>query len=99
MHNAMIDSYPTDNLSNIKCYLPFLSNGDDIRFSLDDRRYMSTRREGHLSATPCSLSMFMSVTVLQRLSSLQLQKETLLLLVRDMNLQIRYREITKEKGS
>jgi hypothetical protein len=86
MHNAMIVSYPTDNLSNIKCYVPLLTNRDDIRCSLNDQRYTSTPREVHLFTTSCSLSMLMSVIVLQRLSSLQLRKETLLLLVRHMNL-------------
>jgi hypothetical protein len=36
MRNVMIDSYPTDNLSNIKCCVSFLSNGDEICCSLDD---------------------------------------------------------------
>jgi hypothetical protein len=76
MHNAMIISYPTNNLSNIKCYVPLLSNRDDIRCSLDDRCYTSTPREVHLSTTYCSLLMLMSMTVLQRFSSLQLPKET-----------------------
>jgi hypothetical protein len=35
MHNAIIDSHPTDNLSNIKCCVPFLSNRDEILCSLD----------------------------------------------------------------
>jgi hypothetical protein len=38
MHNAMTDSYPIDNLSNIKCCVPFWSSSGDISRSLDDRR-------------------------------------------------------------
>jgi hypothetical protein len=46
MHNVMIDSYPMDNLSNIKCCVFILSNGDGIHCSLDDgRQYWDSQVE------------------------------------------------------
>jgi hypothetical protein len=38
LRNVTIDSYPIDDLSNIKCCVSFLSNRDEIRCSLDDVR-------------------------------------------------------------
>jgi hypothetical protein len=46
MHNVTIDSHPTDNLSNIKCCVSFLSNRDEIPCSLDDgRQYWDSQVE------------------------------------------------------
>jgi hypothetical protein len=36
IHNVMIESYPTDDLSHIKGWVSFLSNRDELLCSLDD---------------------------------------------------------------
>ena len=85
-----LGSYPTNNLSNIKCCVPFWSNENDISFSLDDRCHYRDSQVGSLAYHLLQSVYALIVTIVGKSADLELLvlRDNWLVTSRKLNLQL-----------